>query len=307
MDDDASAQQGVPSGAISGRLPRLTEVWNPRDDWSGITDPVERKKRQNRLNQRSWRKRKHAQLEHSPPPELVSAVVLGAVAADFQPSTQQGETIQDEANNTIRQLTHLVHVCPRRRAKVYRFTREAYNDYTMHVPRPTYLPLLIRLNVLHAIARNAAAIGFTAEGLCNDDLISPFNIHGPRRANVPPTWASCPRDLQPTAVQLALTHHPWIDLIPIPVLRDNVLQVAAAGIIDEDELCGDLLDVVDTSTEKASLIIWGESWDIRGWEASVPFLKKWGFLLRGCPEILQATNYWRGRRGEKRLDLTLLP
>lgn len=182
--------------------------------------------------------------------------------------------------------------------------RQAYQDYAMHAPRPTYLPLLVRLNVLQAIARNATALGFSAEGLCNDDLVSPFNIQGPGRPGAPGP-ASWPRDLQPTALQVALTHHPWIDLLPVPALRDNALRAAAAGVIDEDELCGDLLDVVDGTTEKASLIVWGESWDIRAWEASIPFLRKWGSLLRGCPEIVESTNYWRSRRGEHTLTIKL--
>jgi hypothetical protein len=37
------------------RVRPLPEVWTPVDDWTGITSQVERKRRQNRLNQRAWR------------------------------------------------------------------------------------------------------------------------------------------------------------------------------------------------------------------------------------------------------------
>ena len=36
-------------------VPPLAELWGPNDDWTGITDYRERKKRQNRLNQRIYR------------------------------------------------------------------------------------------------------------------------------------------------------------------------------------------------------------------------------------------------------------
>jgi hypothetical protein len=36
---------------------------------------------------------------------------------------------------------------------------------------------------------------------------------------------------------------------------------------------------------------------------SVPFLRKWGWLVRDCPEIFEGTNYWRGMRGERQLVL----
>lgn len=42
-------------------------------------------------------------------------------------------------------------------------------------------------------------------------------------------------------------------------------------------------------------------YDPRAWEATVPFLRKWGWVVRECRELLVSTNYWREKRGEKRL------
>lgn len=73
---------------------------------------------------------------------------------------------------------------------------------------------------------------------------------------------------------------------------------------DEDDLCYDIFEIQDADMcleGKTSLIVWGNSWDPYGWEASEEFLKKWHILLSGCSEIWQATNYWRSRRGEKAL------
>jgi hypothetical protein len=60
-----------------------------------------------------------------------------------------------------------------------------------------------------------------------------------------------------------------------------------AGLLDDDELCGDLLRVRDCDGGP-QLLVWGGSWDIRGWEAKTAFLKKWGWLMKGCPELCQA-------------------
>ena len=85
-------------------------------------------------------------------------------------------------------------------------------------------------------------------------------------------------------------------------MRDNMLRGIAAGLFEEDELCLDLVAVDgQLEADRAVLIVWGEAWDPRNWEASVPFLRKWGGLVRGCPEILEATNYWREKRGERKI------
>ena len=49
------------------------------------------------------------------------------------------------------------------------------------------------------------------------------------------------------------------------------------------------------------MIAWSPPWDIGGWEVSEGFLKKWGWLLRGCGEVLEATNRWRTMRGDEDL------
>jgi hypothetical protein len=45
-------------------------------------------------------------------------------------------------------------------------------------------------------------------------------------------------------------------------------------------------------------IIWNDPWDVSGWEVTEGFTKKWGYLLRGCFDIIEATNRWRAVRGE---------
>lgn len=198
--------------------------------------------------------------------------------------------------------------CPERRAKVQAFMQRVYEEYTIKAPRPNHLQVLIRLNALNAVTLNAIAMGFVVEGLCHDDTISPFSMEGPRLPDSGQSWelSQCPKSLHPTTLQRTVSHHPWIDLFPFPAFRDNIIQGMTAGFLDEDDLCRDLLEVEEaTQDETEALLIWGESWDANAWEASIGFLKKWGWLVRGSPELLKATNIWRTKRGEKPLQFPL--
>jgi hypothetical protein len=186
------------------------------------------------------------------------------------------------------------------REEILRFMKEAYEHYSLGMPRPNQLNALIKVNVLNAVARNATLIGLPTERLCADDAISPFSQPGPLPLPDQATW---PDPLRPSAVQRSVLHHPWIDLIPFPMMRDRAIRAFHSGVLDEDELC---LDLMEVSTSRASdtpfLIVWGDSSDPRSWEATSPFLEKYGWLIWGCSEIFESTNMWRARRGEKLLS-----
>ena len=53
--------------------------------------------------------------------------------------------------------------------------------------------------------------------------------------------------------------------------------------------------------ESRGLLVWGEPWEVGSWEVSEGFVGRWGFLLRGCGEMVRATNGWREGRGEEAL------
>ncbi|KAM5345956.1 hypothetical protein ACJ41O_011817 [Fusarium nematophilum] len=208
---------------------------------------------------------------------------------------------EDRTPSDILPGGHLLLPTAESRTEVQTFAQRAYEHYNHGAPRLEHLNILIRLNVLNAILRNAALLGFAFEGLCGPELISPFNKHGPSLPCADPRPYPCPDALRPTALQTAVRHHPWIDLIPFPHLRDNVLRMLEAGVLDQKALGVDVLDVQGNGCNAASLIVWGDAWDPRGWEASVPFLRKWGMLLQGCPALLEATNSWRQKRGERKV------
>lgn len=182
--------------------------------------------------------------------------------------------------------------------------QRAFTNWGLNLPTVHDLPVVTRLNTFDALARNALALHIPREYLETDDHASVFNQRGPQ---LPGKQLDFPPHLLPTHLQKAVTHHSWLDLFPIPKLRDNMLRGIEAGQFDEDELCDalccDLLDFEAGTT--ASVVVWGEPWDAAGWEFSPQFFAKWGVLLRGCPEVLDTTNYWRQRRGASRIDYQL--
>ncbi|KAJ4238282.1 hypothetical protein NW757_013176 [Fusarium falciforme] len=138
------------------------------------------------------------------------------------------------------------------------FAKKAYEDYVLGCPQPWHLSTLIQVNVFNALVHNGFTLGFS-DHWQSRAATSPFAIIGPG-----PSWDSYPPSLRPTALQRTVPHHPWIDLFPIPQMRDNILR--SFSRLDMDDLCGDLLDVKPGLDGKPNLIVWGDPWDPRGWE-----------------------------------------
>lgn len=186
---------------------------------------------------------------------------------------------------------------PRVRTLMRQFAEHAYKSYVEGAPALAHLSLLVNYNLHAALARNAEVLGVSDE-YCRWEGISPLNKEGPLLSQKAIEW---PASLQPTPLQMSIEHHPWVDLFPWPRLRDNLLQAFEyPEICDEDELCRDICEYSHEET-KPVLIVWGSPWDPRSWEVSNDFLNKWGWLLSGCPEIINSTNYWRAKRGEVRI------
>ena len=169
----------------------------------------------------------------------------------------------------------------------------ARKDYSLGSPRVDQLLTLIQFNVFRALVENTSVLGFTMDWL-DEETISPWY------AGVSKTRLSlCPANLRPTSLQQEISHHPWIDLFPIPQMRDNLLQ--RYGDFDETDLCNDLVDFYDVSNDETGLIVWREPWHPSGWEVSETFLHKWDWVVKGCDDLAKSTNYWRGIRGEEPL------
>jgi hypothetical protein len=180
-----------------------------------------------------------------------------------------------------------------------------YKEFATGSPCADLLLGLTQLNILRALNANIDVLGYRAADM-HDDAVSVFSTLGPLRAEhddqvLPPA-------LQPTIVQQTIPHHPWLDLIPIPKMRDNLIR--AGESIDDVQLCYDLCGYRSSgtgdkraTTEKGEtgVVVWKDPWDPCGWEVTESFLRRWGWIVRDCWELFVSTDMWRRKRGEKPL------
>jgi hypothetical protein len=176
---------------------------------------------------------------------------------------------------------------------ISRFETWAHQNYLLGSPRVDLLLTLIQFNVFRALLSNTVSLGFDMSWL-TEDAISPFCTITFDDSN-----PSLPESLRPTKLQRTVPHHPWIDLFPLPAMRDNLLLAGAD--YDDTDICMDVVEIGGKPKEKAGLIIWAEPWDPYAWEASPEFLQKWAWVVKGCHTLMKSTNYWRIKRGEKRI------
>lgn len=179
------------------------------------------------------------------------------------------------------------------------------------VPRDHEFINLLYYNVFRAFQVNISSLGLTTY-LVSLDILSPFNALSlggtvtqelENAVLVPPPAPdlilNLPPSLQPTELQISVLHHPWIDLFPCPKLRDNLLR--KGDDLDGLAICHAVCEGVEH--ENTGLIVWGDPWDTSGWEITEGLAKKWPWMLDGCDEVINGTNYWRSLRGLANLDL----
>ncbi|XP_077660398.1 bZIP transcription factor [Aspergillus fumigatus Af293] len=277
-------------------MPQQAGVRAPQDDWTGVIDPKERRKLQNRVNQRLYRLRKrvvpvepHSETSIFAPPASVSS----STASTWDRSLREVYSISATAE--VQDKFACANAPPHALQFRQWFESAAYQSYLTGSPQRDHLISLCRLNVHRAINENITMIGMTPEWMRSDDAVSIFNLQQPSFAleRIPPS-------LRPTPIQLQVPHHPWLDFFPFPRMRD--LLILAGDAFDDDELCHDLMAFWDTRNSAATLLVWGDSWDPKNWEVTEKFAHKWTWMIRDSPELLASTNFWRRSRGEKPLD-----
>ncbi|KAF2873691.1 hypothetical protein BDV95DRAFT_605172 [Massariosphaeria phaeospora] len=361
----------------------LRETIHAQEDWRGKTSTDERRKLQNRLHQRAWRRRKadaqaHAQaqaqaqaqaeasadcsqehasineafarataalvpdqtsqpampLEHrevaATPPTLrvkareaqsncsVPFNVHDLMAINLEcaaPSTQARDQFRPQSHHTSNLISHPTSTMtktspplPRSLPPIlqYIFPPPASNSapFTFIFPLSPdhFLITLVQYNVLRAVLTNLAACSLlqSLPHTCEAILLPPLL---PPPSTPPPTFT-------PTTLQKTVAHPQWLDSVPCPLFRDNLIRANAGEIGEFDsevlcnDICGGLYDGFDDTAQKG-LLVWGEPWLVASWEISEGFAEKWGWLLWGCREMVEITNGWRAERGEDRLVIEI--
>lgn len=205
-------------------------------------------------------------------------------------------------------------------------------------PQPFTFPLsldhllhLIQYNAFRALISNMRALNTVADSTictiaspCHDDTAL-----YPIKRDIPPS-------LIPTALQQTHYHSTWINVIPFPRVRDNLIRYE--GRFDPwelmQDLVGDLLnstpatrrdapvsanvpetqrpltllsgrDPDEVTTGRNGLIVWGEPHEMKNWEATPGFLAKWACFAEGCDELVEISNHWRMKRGEEPIRLAM--
>ncbi|POR35861.1 Uncharacterized protein TPAR_03943 [Tolypocladium paradoxum] len=171
----------------------------------------------------------------------------------------------------------------------------AYHLYMSRTPQVTLLPGLSQFNFIRALLANVDVLGLSSDQM-SDDALSPFNSLCPHQASASATLLSrLPAKLRPTDLQCATLHHPWIDLLPVPEMRDNLFRRGLESF-DEDELCHALRRRIPS--QNPGVLEWRDPWDPGGWEVTEAFLGFWGWNIAGCWDLFRSTNKWRAQRGE---------
>lgn len=179
--------------------------------------------------------------------------------------------------------------------RVARLERMAFQYYTMGSPRTDLLLNLVQLNFTRALLENIRILGLKSDQL-HDDAISPFNTNGPWLDN---SLHNLPIHLQPTLIQRSIPHHPWLDLLPVRQMRDNL--ILAGEFEEETQLCLDMKGSGSMRSERGGIIVWSDPWDPAGWEVTEAFARSWGWVIMNCYDLAHSTNRWRAKRNEKPL------
>lgn len=196
-----------------------------------------------------------------------------------------------------------------------------------------YLLHLIHQNVYRALISNKFTLGraskqFHPRAKRTDTVWSRTPCFG--SAVVVPIGLKMPDSIVPTPMQMEVCHSTWINMIPFPRLRDNLIQWESSFDHGEflQDIVGQMMDLDlarraytqessaipsrvrlvnsdedDITAGMGGLIITGEPYVKESWEATPGFLKKWTWAVEGCEELVEVSNRWRVARGEDPLQL----
>ncbi|EWZ43383.1 uncharacterized protein FOBCDRAFT_316413 [Fusarium oxysporum Fo47] len=293
----------------------------------------ERKRVQNRLNQRARRQRVKDEEDNSAKPFRVGRWRLDG---DAGPSTRTRTS-----PHVVRSSKHVVNegqaLLPAERSALQSLTK--VSDTTsrappalqpgsthvakLHLPADDALVHLIVHNVCRGFMENKAILKLVARFIdaAYDPPLPPDLAAGCGSVVLRTTYRTMPTSLLPTQLQMNSPHPSWIDMLPFPEIRDNLIrrQYTFDHKSFLSDLVGDSIYEIPSydpgqeglappppptpspQTKRLNghgLILWGEPYLKESWEATPQFLAKWAWVVEGCCDLVDASNGWRTTRGE---------
>lgn len=185
---------------------------------------------------------------------------------------------------------------------------------------------LVQYNVFRAFVTNKQTLNLLLTGWTEaPPSRTSCPIDGPYRddTNIFPLNPNIPAALVPSAFQQTHPHPLWINFIPFPRIRDQLIRCQAS--FDHwdflQDIIGELMganqfpnrqtmpmafnvtdpepcDRDDITKGRKGFIVWGEPHLMQNWEATPGFLTKWAWAVTGCDELIETSNRWRLLRGE---------
>ena len=262
-------------------MDEYTRVTN--ENWRGKNDPAERRRIQNRLNQRAFRQRQRA---GESPKQYKPRSGSGGPPSRQEDAPSPPPQDEEESETVVRDgPPPLATSTPR-------------TDITANTITPgrvwDELAQLINRNLVSAAVSNAQHLGIDSTSIRTG---APILTPGPSGSEVPTS-------LHVVQLQTQIPHDPIIDIIPHARLRYNVLRAIALGQLDVEAFVSSLrasgaLECVAGTWMRVGVVVWHSPEVLGSWEVGEAFVRRFGFLLQGCEDLLAASNGWRGRRGEK--------
>ncbi|QKX64767.1 uncharacterized protein TRUGW13939_11943 [Talaromyces rugulosus] len=294
----------------------------------------ERKRLQNRLNQRARRLRIHqTKLSNEKRPFHIDRWRLeeSHASSEYDDNLYNHTTLSElSAENTVQRKKIMVDV-----SRTYFLSHHdglEYRDKTYEIV-PTlpadHLLTLIQFNVLRALRATKDVLWqsalYSIPELAPNAEISEDTLFS--RAVITHASKSLPSSLAPVQSQTSFLHFVWVDIFPFPTMRENfitwekqfnhveLVNDLVGNLVDTTPIPGsfstvhvhpipcnlNLVNAVDdeVTTSRNGLIVWGEPHLVDSWEATPGFLRKWGWAVQGCHDLIESSNRWRVRRGEE--------
>lgn len=181
-------------------------------------------------------------------------------------------------------------------------------------PDSYHLPMA-ELALLRAFGRIGKRLGLGLGALWELGARSPFVVETSAAGDkAPPSQPQSPsqsqqrvlqlpQHLRPTRTQSTVPHHPVLDFLPWPVVRDRLITVLS--LPDEARPCGGggggasmalVQFSYDMEHTAEGIRIWGgDVYDPRAWEVGQVLFEKWWFVFDR--EVVEQSNSWRRLRG----------